>query len=132
MKNAIVIDVGGTTTDLGVIQNGFPRESGVAVTIGGVRTNFRMPDVVSIGLGGGSIVRQKEDGTVTVGPDSVGYQITEKALCFGGDICTATDIAVRLGMLIWEIRPWFLRLMRNLPKRPWMRSVLFVKILLMR
>ena len=98
MKNAIVIDVGGTTTDLGVIQNGFPRESGVAVTIGGVRTNFRMPDVVSIDLGGGSIVRQREDGTVTVGPDSVGYQITEKALCFGGDICTATDIAVRLGM----------------------------------
>ncbi len=98
MQNAVVIDVGGTTTDLGVIQNGFPRESGVAVTIGGVRTNFRMPDVVSIGLGGGSIVRQREDGTVTVGPDSVGYQITEKALCFGGDVCTATDIAVRLGM----------------------------------
>lgn len=98
LKNAVVIDVGGTTTDLGVIQNGFPRESGVAVTIGGVRTNFRMPDVVSIGLGGGSIVRQREDGTVTVGPDSVGYRITEKALCFGGDVCTATDIAVRLGM----------------------------------
>ena len=98
LKNAVVIDVGGTTTDLGVIQNGFPRESGVAVTIGGVRTNFRMPDVISIGLGGGSIVRQKADGTVTVGPDSVGYQITEKALCFGGDTCTATDIAVRLGM----------------------------------
>ena len=57
-----------------------------------------MPDVVSIGLGGGSIVRQQEDGTVTVGPDSVGYKITEKALCFGGDVCTATDIAVRLGM----------------------------------
>lgn len=56
LQNAIVIDVGGTTTDLGVIQNGFPRESSVAVTIGGVRTNFRMPDVVSIGLGGGSIV----------------------------------------------------------------------------
>ena len=98
LDNAIVIDVGGTTTDLGVIQAGFPRESGVAVTIGGVRTNFRMPDVVSIGLGGGSIVRQQSDGTVTVGPDSVGYRITEEALCFGGTICTATDIAVRLGM----------------------------------
>ena len=99
LQNAIVIDVGGTTTDLGVIQNGFPRESSVAVTIGGVRTNFRMPDVVSIGLGGGSIVRQRPDGSVTVGPDSVGYQIAEKALCFGGDVCTATDIAVRLGMV---------------------------------
>ena len=98
LKDAIVVDVGGTTTDLGVIQNGFPRESSVAVTIGGVRTNFRMPDVVSIGLGGGSIVRKQPDGSVTVGPDSVGYQITEKALCFGGDVCTATDIAVRLGM----------------------------------
>lgn len=73
LKDAIVVDVGGTTTDLGVIQNGFPRESGVAVTIGGVRTNFRMPDVISIGLGGGSIVRELPDGTVTVGPDSVGY-----------------------------------------------------------
>lgn len=98
LRDAIVIDVGGTTTDLGVIQHGFPRESSVAVTIGGVRTNFRMPDVVSIGLGGGSIVRHRPDGTVTVGPDSVGYQITEKALCFGGSVCTATDIAVRLGM----------------------------------
>lgn len=99
LKNAIVVDVGGTTTDLGVIQNGFPRESSVAVTIGGVRTNFRMPDVISIGLGGGSIVRVKPDGSVTVGPDSVGYEITKKALVFGGDVMTATDIAVRLGMV---------------------------------
>lgn len=98
LENALVIDVGGTTTDLGVIQNGFPRESSIAVTIGGVRTNFRMPDVVTIGLGGGSIVRQRKDGTVTVGPDSVGYEITEKALIFGGDTVTATDVAVRLGM----------------------------------
>lgn len=98
LNNAIVIDVGGTTTDLGVIQNGFPRESGVAVTIGGIRTNFRMPDVMSIGLGGGSIVREYPDGRVSVGPDSVGYEITRKALVFGGDTLTATDIAVRLGM----------------------------------
>ena len=83
---------------LGVLAHGFPRESGVAVTIGGVRTNFRMPDVVSIGLGGGSIVRVSDDGSVTVGPDSVGYAITERALVFGGDTMTATDIAVRLGM----------------------------------
>ncbi len=99
LKDAVVVDVGGTTTDLGVIQNGFPRESSVAVTIGGVRTNFRMPDVISIGLGGGSIVRIRDDGSVTVGPDSVGYEITKKALVFGGDVMTATDIAVRLGMV---------------------------------
>ena len=97
-SDAIVIDVGGTTSDFGVLSHGFPRESGVAVDIGGVRTNFRMPDVLSIGLGGGSIVREHEDGSVTVGPDSVGYRITEKALCFGGDTITATDIADRLGV----------------------------------
>lgn len=97
-KDAIVIDVGGTTTDLGVIAHGFPRESSVATTVGGVRTNFRMPDITSIGLGGGSIVRQHEDGHITVGPDSVGYDITSKALVFGGDVITASDIAVRLHM----------------------------------
>jgi N-methylhydantoinase A/oxoprolinase/acetone carboxylase beta subunit len=98
LQNALVIDVGGTTTDIGVIQNGFPRESSLAATIGGIRTNFRMPDVLTIGLGGGSVVRSRPDGRVTVGPDSVGYQLTEKALVFGGDTLTATDIAVRLGM----------------------------------
>ena len=74
LQNAIVIDVGGTTTDLGVIQNGFPRESSVAVTIGGVRTNFRMPDVVSIGLGGGSIVLPEKlaGAAATVKPDHFG------------------------------------------------------------
>ncbi len=97
LHDAVVIDVGGTTTDFGVIQHDFPRESSFAATIGGVRTNFRMPDVISIGLGGGSVVRE-ENGEITVGPDSVGYQITEKALVFGGNTITATDIAVRLGM----------------------------------
>ncbi len=98
VKNAVVIDVGGTTTDFGVIQNGFPRESSVAATIGGVRTNFRMPDIVSIGLGGGSIVRKHPDGRITIGPDSVGYKIASEALVFGGKTLTATDIAVKLGM----------------------------------
>ena len=66
--------------------------------IGGVRTNFRMPDLVSVGLGGGSLVRQLDDGHVTVGPDSVGYLVTQKALCFGGDTLTATDIVVAKGL----------------------------------
>ncbi|WP_088816388.1 MULTISPECIES: hydantoinase/oxoprolinase N-terminal domain-containing protein [Listeria] len=96
LENAMVLDVGGTTSDIGVLSGGFPRESSLAVDVGGVRTNFRMPDIISIGLGGGSLVREV-NGEVTVGPDSVGYQITEKALVFGGSDLTATDIAVRLG-----------------------------------
>src|SRR5260221_14019371 len=49
-------DVGGTTTDVGVLVNGFPRESSQGVEIGGIRTNFRMPDLVTIALGGGTVV----------------------------------------------------------------------------
>ena len=94
LKNAIVIDVGGTTTDVGVLQHGFPRVAALAVSIGGVRTNFRMPDTLSIGLGGGSLIRTDP---VKVGPQSVGYELTTKAKVFGGDILTATDIVVAAG-----------------------------------
>jgi N-methylhydantoinase A/oxoprolinase/acetone carboxylase beta subunit len=94
-KDAMVVDIGGTTSDIGMLIAGFPRESALAVDIGGVRTNFRMPDVLAIGLGGGSIVRGSDE--VTVGPDSVGYELTTRALVFGGDTLTATDIAVAAG-----------------------------------
>nr|QEO75062.1 hypothetical protein [uncultured bacterium] len=92
-----VVDVGGTTTDVGLLHNGFPREASSEVSISGVRTNFRMPDVMSVGLGGGSVVRETENG-VTIGPDSVGYLLTRKALVFGGDTLTATDVAVAAGV----------------------------------
>lgn len=97
IQNTMVLDVGGTTSDIGVLQDGFPRESSVAVEVGDIRTNFRMPDIISVGLGGGSIVRVK-DNKITVGPDSVGYKISEEALVFGGSTMTTTDIAVRLGL----------------------------------
>ncbi len=77
--DGIVVDVGGTSTDIGVLVGGFPRESSQAVEIGGVRTNFRMPDIVSIAVGGGTIVR---DGAI--GPDSVAWRIGTEALAFGG------------------------------------------------
>jgi N-methylhydantoinase A/oxoprolinase/acetone carboxylase beta subunit len=93
LDHAIVVDIGGTTADVGVLANRFPRESSVAVDIGGVRTNFRMPDILSIGLGGGSYVRPAA-GKVSIGPDSVGYALTSKGLVFGGDVLTTTDIAV--------------------------------------
>lgn len=95
-RDAIVADIGGTTTDAGMLINGFPREATLVSDFGGVRTNFRMPDVVSSGLGGGSIVRPSGS-TVTVGPDSVGYKLSSEALVFGGQTLTATDIAVAAG-----------------------------------
>jgi N-methylhydantoinase A/oxoprolinase/acetone carboxylase beta subunit len=94
-KDAVVVDIGGTTTDIGSLTHGFPREAAVAVEIGGVRTNFRMPDVSSFGLGGGSLVTTDP---LTIGPSSVGYRLTEEALVFGGKTLTATDIAVAAGI----------------------------------
>lgn len=95
LKDALVVDIGGTTTDVGVLVNGFPRESGVSMDVGSVRTNFRMPDVLSVGLGGGSLVSR--NGKVRVGPRSVGYRLVEDARVFGGKQLTATDIAVAAG-----------------------------------
>ena len=87
--DAIVVDVGGTSTDVGVLVRGFPRESSFGVEIGGIRTNFRMPDLVTIALGGGTIVTEG-----ALGPGSVGYRILEEALVFGGSTPTLPDAGV--------------------------------------
>ena len=94
LEDAIVVDIGGTTSDIGVLQAGFPRESNSVIKVGGVRTNFRMPDIQAIGLGGGSLV--SEDGE-TLGPQSVGHRLTSEGLVFGGNTLTATDIVVASG-----------------------------------
>lgn len=96
LAECAVIDIGGTTSDVGVLHHGFPREATLATSIGGIRTNFRMPDVLSVGIGGGSIVRT--DPELTIGPDSVGYRLTEEARVFGGEVLTATDVAVAAGL----------------------------------
>lgn len=95
VKEAVVVDLGGTTSDVGMLVSGFPREASLAVEIGGVRTNFRMPDVLSFGLGGGSIISTDP---LRIGPQSVGYELTTKALVFGGSVLTATDVAVAGGL----------------------------------
>lgn len=92
----MVVDVGGTTTDVGLLlANGFPRQQAAYSELAGVRMNFSCPDIKSIGLGGGSIIRKgAEAGRTTVGPDSVGYKLTDEALVFGGSVLTTTDATV--------------------------------------
>jgi N-methylhydantoinase A/oxoprolinase/acetone carboxylase beta subunit len=94
LDDAIVVDIGGTTSDIGVLQDGFPRQSNIAIEVGGVRTNFRMPDIQAIGLGGGSLV---SDNGETIGPKSVGYRLVTDGLVFGGETLTATDVTVASG-----------------------------------
>ncbi|MCI0688415.1 MAG: hydantoinase/oxoprolinase family protein, partial [Sporichthyaceae bacterium] len=73
--DALVVDIGGTSTDVGMLSAGFPRESSRGVEIGGVQTNFRMPDLVTVALGGGTVVHDDGrarhghgHGRVRVGP----------------------------------------------------------------
>ena len=94
--DSLVADVGGTSTDVGVLVNGFPRESSQGVEIGGIRTNFRMPDLVTIALGGGTVVAGDPAAPV-IGPQSVGFRLRGEALVFGGQTPTLTDSAVASG-----------------------------------
>jgi len=96
IDDAIVVDVGGTSADIGALRHGFPREANSVVEVGGVRTLFRMPDLLSLALGGGTLV---EPEPLAVGPVSVGYQLTERGTVFGGSELTVTDIAVAAGLI---------------------------------
>ncbi|PGH17467.1 hypothetical protein AJ79_01067 [Helicocarpus griseus UAMH5409] len=104
---AVVVDIGGTTTDVGyLLRNGYPRLASSHTEIAGIKVNLEVLQVESIGLGGGSLIHEIKDGsTVLVGPDSVGHEITTKALCFGGGIPTATDVAVSSGASIGTTKP---------------------------
>ncbi len=96
LDDAMVVDVGGTSSDIGQLVHGFPREANSVVEVGGVRTLFRMPDLLSIGLGGGSHVSLAP---LKVGPLSVGYRLFEDGVAFGGQQLTATDVAIAAGKL---------------------------------
>jgi len=98
LTDAIIVDVGGTTTDIGIVQNGFPRRSMHNASIGGVTLNFRMPDVLSIGIGGGSLVTAKQNGEFKVGPESCGKNLTKESSVFGGKSLTLTDLASVTGL----------------------------------
>ncbi|KAB8264286.1 hypothetical protein BDV32DRAFT_117604 [Aspergillus pseudonomiae] len=104
-KSTIVVDIGGTTTDVGVLlPSGLPRQASAYVKAAGIKVNYSMPHLYSVGLGGGSIVRDAQSdaktGAVTVGPDSVGHRLLTEGLVFGGETLTATDIAVAGGQCV--------------------------------
>lgn len=92
-SDAVVVDIGGTSSDVGVVNSGFVRRSFANANIGGIALNFAMPDVLSVGIGGGSIIQ--EDGAV--GPQSIGARTLTESCAFGGSVPTLTDVAVALG-----------------------------------
>ncbi|WNV87951.1 hydantoinase/oxoprolinase family protein [Umezawaea sp. Da 62-37] len=97
LDRCVVVDVGGSTTDIGVLHDGFPRLAVDEVSTAGLITNFRMPDILSIPVGGGSVVRLGPP--VGAGPDTVASGLLRKARVFGGDTLTVTDVAAAAGLL---------------------------------
>ncbi|WP_119269974.1 hydantoinase/oxoprolinase family protein [Taklimakanibacter deserti] len=67
----IMSDMGGTTTDLGVLQNGRPRVTEEGAEVGGWRTMVKAIDVRTIGLGGDSEISFGPNGTLIVGPGRI-------------------------------------------------------------
>ncbi|MEA2255688.1 MAG: hypothetical protein QOG35_1733 [Solirubrobacteraceae bacterium] len=92
VDQGVVADVGGTVTEVGMLVNGFPRPSNLPTEVVGVRIDCRMPDVVSLPMGIGSVVGLDDD-PPTLGPPTVAPGSGE-GLVFGGDVPTLADALV--------------------------------------
>ncbi|TYT74978.1 hydantoinase/oxoprolinase family protein [Desulfobotulus mexicanus] len=90
-KDVLVLDIGGTTTDMAVLIDKVPVLEPLGAEVGGVKTLFRALKSVSIGLGGDSELKLKGK-ELLIGPDRKG-----PALCLGGPVPTPTDAMAVLG-----------------------------------
>ncbi|MBN1663527.1 MAG: hydantoinase/oxoprolinase family protein [Deltaproteobacteria bacterium] len=91
-EDAVVLDMGGTTTDIAVLAGGVPLLEPLGVVIGGYKTLIRGMLTRSVGLGGDSAVKTTDDGLV-IGPRREGV-----AAAFGGPCPTPTDAMIILGL----------------------------------
>ncbi|BBO67850.1 hydantoinase [Desulfosarcina alkanivorans] len=91
-EECLVLDIGGTTTDMAVLVNGVPLLDPMGIGIGEHKTLIRSLETVSIGVGGDSAVRVV-DGTIHIGPDRLGM-----AMAYGGPVPTPTDAIFLLGL----------------------------------
>jgi N-methylhydantoinase A/oxoprolinase/acetone carboxylase beta subunit len=93
----VTIDVGGTTTDIGLIANGqAPLQRYGQVEE--VDVSIPMSELRSIGVGGGSLIRVKAN-QITVGPESSGAMPGPACFGFGGVEATLTDIKLLTGFI---------------------------------
>ena len=99
----ITFDVGGTSTDIAVVEGGRPRHVR-AGEVAGHPILAPMVDIEVIGSGGGSLARIDEGGALAVGPESAGADPGPVAYGRGGSIPTLTDALLVLGHLDPDIR----------------------------
>ncbi|WP_120945152.1 hydantoinase/oxoprolinase family protein [Helicobacter labacensis] len=97
-NHVLMVDVGGTTSDVGEVE-AHKIKTERRGSVEGIQISFELSDVKSFGVGGGSILRVDDKGSITVGPDSVGAAPGPACFGFGGKEATMTDVNVALGII---------------------------------
>ena len=97
LEHLVSIDIGGTTTDIGEVREGAVREDRHG-QVEGVAVSFPLCNVVSVGVGGSSIIRV-DNGAIRVGPESVGSAPGPACFGLGGTQATITDAFLLSGLL---------------------------------
>ena len=98
LNRVIAFDMGGTSTDISLIENGVPHITNEKFEAGW-KIAAPMIDIHTLGAGGGSIARVDEGGILHVGPDSAGAEPGPACYGKGGDRPTVTDASLVLGYL---------------------------------
>ncbi|MBF0102170.1 MAG: hydantoinase/oxoprolinase family protein [Desulfobacterales bacterium] len=92
-EDVLVMDIGGTTTDMAVLINKVPVLEPLGIEIGSYKTLIRALHTHSIGIGGDSLVKISNQ-QIQIGPERIG-----PAMAFGGPKPTPTDAIAVLGLL---------------------------------
>jgi N-methylhydantoinase A len=116
LKNILTLDVGGTSTDVALIERGEPRRARTT-DVGHLTVRASSLDVKTVGAGGGSIAKVPElTGALRVGPESAGADPGPAAYGKGGTLPTVTDANVVLGYLPENLLGGTFRLDRDAAK----------------
>ena len=103
MKNLITLDIGGTSADISIINDGQLNEvSSRNASIAGYPVQLPMIDIHTIGAGGGSVARVDAGGGFKVGPESAGAYPGPACYNLGGSKPTVTDANLVLGRLLGD------------------------------
>jgi N-methylhydantoinase A len=103
MKNLITLDIGGTSADISIINDGQLNEvSSRNASISGYPVQLPMIDIHTIGAGGGSIAKVDAGGGFKVGPESAGASPGPACYNLGGSKPTVTDANLVLGRLLGD------------------------------
>jgi N-methylhydantoinase A len=97
LRHLVMVDVGGTTTDIGVVTDGAIRVDRRGM-IDDAPSSLELAAITSYGVGGSSIFRVV-DGQIQVGPESVGAAPGPACFGLGGDEATLTDVLLLSGLL---------------------------------